>query len=136
MRFGCFRRCGIFSRIYERRRAGGGKGLRMAGEGQRATIKYLQDYIRAKDYHPEQVKEYFLKLTGEIGELADAIRKDLRPACAEQIKGTIEEEVWDAMYYLIAIANCYGMDLDDVIRKKEKINNEKYATGKTYAPEG
>jgi hypothetical protein len=27
------------------------------------TIKYLQEYIKAKDNHPELVKDYFLKLT-------------------------------------------------------------------------
>ena len=37
------------------------------------TIKYLQEYIKAKDNHPELVKDYFLKLTEEMGELSEAI---------------------------------------------------------------
>lgn len=40
------------------------------------TIKYLQEYIKAKDNHPELVKDYFLKLTEEMGELSEAIRKN------------------------------------------------------------
>ena len=40
------------------------------------TINYLQEYIKAKDNHPELVKEYFLKLSEEVGELSEAIRKN------------------------------------------------------------
>lgn len=39
------------------------------------TIKYLQHYIKEKDHKPELVKDYFLKLSEEVGELAKAIRK-------------------------------------------------------------
>ncbi|MGN0521081.1 MAG: MazG nucleotide pyrophosphohydrolase domain-containing protein [Eubacterium sp.] len=98
-----------------------------------ATIKYLQKYIKSKDCNPKQIKDYFLKLTEETGELAEAIRKNFR-ANGENIKGTVGEEIWDIMYYCIAIANCYDIDLDDVIAKKECINNQKYNTGIEYRP--
>ena len=32
----------------------------------KTTVKYLQTYIKAKDYHPELVKDYFLKLAEEV----------------------------------------------------------------------
>lgn len=100
------------------------------------TIQYLQSYIQSKDYDPEAVDQYFLKLIEETGELARAIRKDLRPQNKGQIKETIEEELWDAMYYLLAIANCYQIDLEEVIPEKEKINNDKYNNGRvTFDPE-
>ncbi len=101
----------------------------------RITVKYLQEYIRSKDHAPEQKKDYFLKLCEEVGELANAMRKDLRPADETQIKGTVEEELWDVMYYLIAIANCYDIDLERVIPMKEAINNAKYQTGKVFMGE-
>ena len=31
------------------------------------TIKYLQTYIKEKDYQPELLKDYFLKLSEEVG---------------------------------------------------------------------
>ena len=40
------------------------------------TINYLQEYIKSKDNHPELVKDYFLKLTEETGELSEAVRKN------------------------------------------------------------
>ena len=55
------------------------------------SIKYLQEYIKSKDHHPELVKDYFLKLSEETGELSRAIRKNMRPTEPDQIKETIEE---------------------------------------------
>ena len=90
------------------------------------TIKYLQEYIKAKDNHPELVKDYFLKLTEEMGELSEAIRKNKIRIENSSVKNTIEEEIWDVIYYAIAIANCYDIDLEKAIKDKEKINAEKY----------
>ena len=98
------------------------------------TVGYLQEYIRAKDYKPELVKDYYLKLAEESGELARAIRKGLRPSEEGQIKETIEEELWDVIYYALAIANCYDIDLEQVIPQKEALNNQKYQTGISFAP--
>lgn len=92
----------------------------------RTSIKYLQDYIKTKDYHPELRKDYFLKLSEEVGELAKAMRKKLVRAENASVIGTIDEEVWDVIYYAIAIANCYGIDLETVIKEKEDFNRAKY----------
>lgn len=98
------------------------------------TIKYLQEYIKSKDFNPEHVKDYFLKLSEETGELARAIRKNLRPTTDKQVKETIEEELWDVIYYTLAIANCYDIDLEQIIPQKEAINNNKYNTGIEFNP--
>ena len=92
----------------------------------RISIAYLQSYIKSKDYHPELVKDYFLKLTEETGELARAMRKGLRPQSPGEIRGTIDEELWDVIYYALAIANCYGIDMETVIPQKSAINNARY----------
>lgn len=39
----------------------------------KTSVKYLQAYIKQKDYNPELKKDYFLKLSEEIGELAEAM---------------------------------------------------------------
>lgn len=92
------------------------------------SVKYLQNYIRQKDHHPELLKDYFLKLTEEVGELSRAMRKGLKARDEEDIKGTIDEELWDVIYYAIAIANLYDVDLEQVIRTKEKMNRLRYPT--------
>lgn len=95
----------------------------------KTSVKYLQEYIKAKDYKPELKKDYFLKLSEEVGELAEAIRKEILYKDNDSVKGTIDEEIWDVIYYALAIANCYGIDVENTIKIKEKINNEKYHTG-------
>ncbi|MBQ4510479.1 MAG: hypothetical protein II984_07110 [Clostridia bacterium] len=95
----------------------------------KTTVKYLQDYIKSKDYKPELTKDYFLKLSEEVGELANAIRKNKIRNNNENIKGTIDEELWDVIYYALALANCYDIDIESVIMEKENINNAKYNTG-------
>lgn len=42
------------------------------------------------------------------------------------IKGTIEEELSDVLYYTAMIANTYDIDLENVFRLKEKYNSKRY----------
>ena len=67
-----------------------------------------------------------VKLSEEVGELSRAMRKGLRAADKGEISGTVDEEVWDVMYYAIAIANLYGVDLERVIQVKSEISQSKY----------
>ena len=67
-----------------------------------------------------------MKLAEEVGELSSAMRKNLRPVNENDIKGTVDEELWDVVYYALALANCYDIDLEKIIPMKEKLNNEKY----------
>ena len=92
----------------------------------KTTIKYLQSFIKAKDYKPELAKDYFLKLSEEVGELSRAMRKGLKAPNSNDIKGTIDEEVWDVIYYALAIANIYDIDLEHVIKVKSEMNESRY----------
>ena len=98
------------------------------------TIKYLQGYIKAKDCHPDRTPEYFMKLAEEVGELSKAMQKNALRANSDGIKGTIDEELWDVIYYAIAIANCYDIDLESAIKEKEAINRVKYSSVVTFEP--
>lgn len=98
----------------------------------KTTVKYLQSYIKSKDFHPELKADYFLKLSEEVGELAKAIRKNQLREQDGQVKGTVDEELWDIIYYTMALANCYDIDLEKTIKDKEEINNKKYNTGISF----
>ena len=93
--------------------------------GNQISIKKLQDFIKSKDYNPDLKQGYFLKLIEEVGELSEAIRKDIRLQ-GNDIKGTVEEELYDVLYYVLALANVYDIDLEECAQLKEKINKEKY----------
>ena len=62
----------------------------------------------------------------ETGELAQAMRKGLRPGPDGDIINTIDEELGDVIYYALAIANCYGIDMESVIEKKAAFNYARY----------
>lgn len=94
------------------------------------TIKRLQEYLKEKytALKPEELKNherYFLKLVEEVGELAEVIRKDKRMT-DNNIKGSIEEEISDVLYYIVMIANTYDIDLETVFRLKEEFNRKRY----------
>ncbi len=96
------------------------------------TVKYLQNYIKQKDFEPNVLKDYFFKLSEEVGELSRAMRKGLKAQNYENIKGTIDEELWDVIYYAIAIANLYNIDLEQTIKAKEKLNQIKYQSSVVF----
>lgn len=56
------------------------------------------------------------------------MRKWVKAQNSDDIKGTIDEELWDVIYYAIAIANLYDIDLEQVIRTKEAMNQIRYPT--------
>ena len=38
--------------------------------------------------------------------------RGLRPAPPDEIRGTIDEEIWDVICFALAIANCYGIGVE------------------------
>ena len=91
---------------------------------EKGSLKKIQDN-RSEAEKKENSRRLVWKLIEEFGELAENIRKNLRYN-GENIKGTIEEELFDIFYYIIAIANDYNIDLEEIFHIKDKINKEKY----------
>ncbi len=90
------------------------------------SVNDLQKLIDSIDHTNNAIDKYFYKLSEEVGELAQAIRKNRRYKDTGNIKGTIEEELYDVLYYTICLANMYDIDLEECMILKEKINAEKY----------
>jgi NTP pyrophosphatase (non-canonical NTP hydrolase) len=95
-------------------------------ENRRMTLYELQQYIRQFDHRPESKEAYFMKLIEEVGELAEVIRTGARWTEGASIKGTIEEELSDVLYYVAALANVYGADLETCFREKDELNKVKW----------
>ena len=90
------------------------------------TLKELQTAIAAIDHKNHAADQYFYKLAEEVGELAKAIRKGRRLESCGGIKGTVEEELYDVLYYTVCLANILEIDLTACAALKEKLNAEKY----------
>ena len=96
------------------------------------TISYLQSYLKKKDHNVGHEMDYFLKLIEEAGELSKATAYELVHAEGENFKGTVEEELWDVMYYTLCLANLYDVDLEHWIPIKEAYNNARYNPGVVF----
>jgi NTP pyrophosphatase (non-canonical NTP hydrolase) len=99
-------------------------------------ILKLQHAIKTVNPNPENGDRVamFWRLVGEVTELALAMRKrvTLTEATTEEtLKGSVEEELYDVLYYLLTIANSYDIELEDWIIPKAKLNDEKYGTDMT-----
>lgn len=90
------------------------------------TLKALQDAIRQVDFHPDNELSYLAKLVEEVGEFARAMRTGVRWAETGDIKGTLDEELYDMLYYVAALANIYEVDLEAVLRAKDALSAQKY----------
>ena len=97
------------------------------------TIRKLQECIKNIDHKNNMNDKYMLKLMEEVGELAEAVRKNKRLQDDQNIKGTIEEELQDVLYYIVCLANVNDIDLQNCIYLKEKINCEKYNRKNMFA---
>ena len=87
------------------------------------TVKYLQNYIKQNDFNPDRKMDYFLKLVEEVGEVSEAIFHGKFRQPGQPIKGTLDEELWDVMYFVLCLANLYGVDMEAAIQEKEQLNN-------------
>ncbi len=94
------------------------------------SLKEIQAHIKQTEYRPKDKQASFLKLVEEVGELSEAIRKDSRMTETKAIKGTIEEELYDVLYYVLVLANQYGIDMEEAMRLKEEIKQQKMAKRK------
>lgn len=97
------------------------------------TIRKLQECIKNIDHKNNMNDKYMLKLMEEVGELAEAVRKNKRMQDDQNIKETIEEELQDVLYYIVCLANVNDIDLQNCIYLKEKINCEKYNRKNMFA---
>lgn len=90
------------------------------------TVKYLQSYLKQKDFVPGKEMNYFLKLVEEVGEVSEAIFHGKFRKPGQPIKGTLDEELWDVLYYTLCLAEAYGIDMEEAIREKEQLNNLRF----------
>jgi len=54
------------------------------------------------------------------------MRKGAKAQNINEIIGTVDEELYDVIYYALAIANIYDVDIEEVARVKSHITESKY----------
>ena len=95
-------------------------------------LRELQAKIKSVDDTDKNIETYFYKLVEEIGELSSCIRKKKRMKEIGNIKGSVEEEFYDVLYYLVGLANIFELDLEECAILKEELNDIKYHRKSIY----
>ncbi|MFY1634550.1 MazG nucleotide pyrophosphohydrolase domain-containing protein [Solwaraspora sp. WMMB335] len=95
-----------------------------------ATLQDLQRYVsemeKDRGFADRSAVDQCLLLGEEVGELFKAVRKQERLSIeATSIVGTVDEELADILIFVCAVANRYGIDLDDALRRKEAHNEQR-----------
>src|SRR6266487_1631932 len=95
------------------------------------TLKDLQrclsavcEYLVCND---TATTEKFVLFVEEVGELAKAMRKaaGLYEERAKPRDISLEEEFADVLSYLLDLANCFQVDLEQAFRAKEHVNESR-----------
>lgn len=95
------------------------------------TLHDLQRYVAAvcqeRGWTRDSPAEKFMLFVEEVGELAKAMRKiaGLYEELAKQKNVSLEEEFADVLSYLLDLANCFQVDLEQVFRAKEEVNQSR-----------
>lgn len=93
------------------------------------TVSNLQAFVdKQKSSKNKHRQKYFLKLIEEVGELSEMLKDDQRmdPESEKRkaIKNTMEEEMADVLFYLLALANAWDVSLEEAFIKKVKYRYE------------
>jgi len=88
--------------------------------------RYVADLEAERGFGDQTARDKCLLLGEEIGELFKAVRRaeGLMVDHASTF-GEIGDELADALIYLCAIANRYGIDLETAFRDKEAVNHRR-----------
>ncbi|MFW0862273.1 MAG: MazG nucleotide pyrophosphohydrolase domain-containing protein [Candidatus Komeilibacteria bacterium] len=95
-----------------------------------ATMKDYQEYVKEMEvergFSEQNVLDKCLILGEEVGELFKAVRKDEKIKVDHNSKfGSVDEEIADIIIMLCAVANRYGIDMEEAFRNKEEINGKR-----------
>lgn len=88
---------------------------------------YIRDMVKHRGFDDETLQDVFVMLTEEVGELAKSLRKfhgTMRIATDSKV-GPIEHEVADVLWMLVCICNKLDIRLEDALRAKEEVNNQR-----------
>lgn len=92
------------------------------------TITELQAYLYDHYQNGGIDQSLFMKLVEEIGEVAEVLNKKAgrKSAGKEDLQTQLGNELADVIHYAVAIAALNGIDMNDMIIRKDKAASIKY----------
>ena len=92
------------------------------------VLKFRDDRNWRQFHNP---KDLAISISLEAAELLETFQWSAEDTVCEAKKSKIKEELADVMNYCILMADVCGLDMDEIIQEKIKLNNEKYSIEKS-----
>lgn len=93
------------------------------------VLKFRDDRDWKQFHNPKDLAISISLEAAELLEVSQWSAEDVE--CTDKID-KIREELADVVNYCILMADACGLDLDEIVRKKVKLNNEKYPVEKAF----
>ena len=90
-------------------------------------LKFRDDRDWKQFHNP---KDLAISISLEAAELLEVFQWSGSDTLCEQKKDKIKEELADVINYCVLMADVGGLDMDEIVQEKIKINNEKYPVKK------
>lgn len=101
------------------------------------TIKQILKFRDDRDWKQfHNPKDLAISISLEAAELLEVFQWSGSDTSNENKQEKIKEELADVINYCVLMADVCGLDIDEIVQEKIKVNNEKYpvskAKGKSY----
>lgn len=94
-----------------------------------SVLKFRDDRNWRQFHNP---KDLAISISLEAAELLEVFQWSADDLVCEHKKEKIKEELADVLNYCILMADCCGLDLDEIVSAKVKRNCEKYPVELSY----
>lgn len=94
-----------------------------------SVLKFRDDRNWRQFHNP---KDLAISISLEAAELLEVFQWSADDLVCEHKKDKIKEELADVLNYCILMADCCGLDLDEIVNAKVKRNCEKYPVELAY----
>ena len=99
----------------------------MTQETMNEVLKFRDDRDWKQFHNP---KDLAISISLEAAELLEVFQWSAEDVTCENKMDKIKEELADVVNYCILMADACGLDLDEIVREKIKVNEKKYPVEK------
>lgn len=96
------------------------------------TIKQILKFRDDRDWKQfHNPKDLAISISLEAAELLEVFQWSGTDVSNEGKQEKIKEELVDVLNYCVLMADACGLDIDEIVQEKIKVNNEKYPVSKS-----
>ena len=94
------------------------------------TEETIKQILKFRDDQFHNPKDLAISISLEAAELLEVFQWSGTDVSNEGKQEKIKEELADVLNYCVLMADACGLDIDEIVQEKIKVNNEKYPVSK------